>query len=392
MNQLLGLIGFLLISVAIITLFLKSEEVEPYLLLKLIGYTILGGFTFEWNDWKLPLGFLIFLLVSRNIRINANVKKRAAYVGLLVYLLSILLPFVQTTIFEWPREVELQNTNFYNGSLVEEWGNVHNEFSDLEHGVKIKHFKLMMNDEGDLQDLQMDVEENGHPQNVHYRIRLSEDDKKLIVKRQKVERVQYYPNGEPPYMEASFFLAQLDLIKKPMLDHKGVESYTLRSDGQRMGFGITDGVNYRIDTAGKQKLEKSELPVNALIVDVCGSNCSVYEHFLFDVRSRYGVSEPAVLDVASKDSPEVRQWFKEHTGDAIGYEENGEYVLITDGKKEKVTNAEYDLALKETPLIDYQQNENMWQVTVKNPYGKAPHEMRFTLDGQEREVMEVHFE
>ncbi|KMM39233.1 hypothetical protein [Guptibacillus hwajinpoensis] len=392
MYQLIPLLGLLLILVALITLFLKSDELEPYLLVKLIGYTILGGFTFEWNDWKLPLGFLIFLLFSRNIRINANVKKRAAYIGLLVYLLSTLIPFVETTIFEWPREIELQNTNFYNGSLVEEWENVHNEFSDLEHGVKIKHFKLMMNDEGDLQDIQMDMEENGHPQNIHYRIRLSENDKKLIVKRQKVERVQYYQNGEPPYMQASFFLAQLDLIKKPMLNHKGINSYTLRSDGQRIGFGITDGVNYRIDTAGKHKLEKSELPVNAIIVDVCGSNCSVYEHFLFDVRSSNGVSKSAVLDVASKDSPEVRQWFKEHTGDAIGYEENGEHVLITDGKKKKVTDEEYNRALKETPLIDYQQNENMWQVTVKNPYGEAPHVMRFTLEDQEREVMEVLFE
>lgn len=391
MNQLLGLIGFLLISVAIITLFLKSEEVEPYLLLKLIGYTILGGFTFEWYDWKLPLGFLIFLLVFRNIRSNAKVKKRAAYVGLLVYLLSILVPFVETTIFEWPRVIELQNTNFYNGSLVEEWENVHNETSDFKQGVKIKHFKLIMNDEGDLQDLQMDMEENGQPQNVHYRIRLSEDDKKLIVKRQKIERVQYNQNGEPPYTRAGFFLAQIDLIKKPMLDHKGIESYTLRSDGQRMEFGITDGMNYRIDTAGKNKLEKNELLVDALLVDVCGSNCSVYEHFLFDVRSREGVNEAEVLDVASKDSPEVRQWFKEHTGDAIGYEENGEYVLITDGKKEKVTDEVYDRALKITPIIDYQQNENMWDVTVKNPYGGAPHVMWFALDGKEREVVEVHF-
>ncbi|MBN8208942.1 hypothetical protein JI666_09310 [Bacillus sp. NTK071] len=352
MNNLLGLGFYTLITVTIITLYLKSEESEPYLLLKLIGYAILGGFTFELGDWKLPLGFLVFLLFFRNIKINSKVKKRAAYLGVVIYLLSLLIPFIQSTIFEWPREIELKNTNFYSGSLVEEWENVHNELNDIEQGGKITHFKMIMNDKGKMTDLQMDVVENAFSEEIHYRIRLSEDDEKLIVNRRKEERVQYYQSVEPPYTEAVFFLAQIDLIKKPMLEHKGVESYTLRSDGRRSGFGISNGMNYRIDTAGKHKLEKSELPVEAIVVDVCSPKCSVYEHFLFDVFNN-NVTESTILDVALKDSPEIEQWFKDHTGDNIGYEENGGYVLIKDGKKEMVTDEEYDRALKETPNIDY---------------------------------------
>ncbi|TKD72230.1 hypothetical protein [Pseudalkalibacillus hwajinpoensis] len=392
MNNFIGLGFYTLITVTIITLYRKSEESEPYLLLKLIGYAILGGFTFDLGDWKLPLGFLVFLLFFRNIKINAKVKKRAAYLGLVIYLLSLIIPFIQTTIFEWPREIELQNTNFYSGSLVEEWENVHNELSDFEQGVRITHFKMMMNEKGKMTDLQMDMKENAFSEEIHYRIRLSEDDEKLIVKRRKVERVRD-PYVEPPYTEAGFFLAQIDLIKKSMLDHQGVDSYTLRSDGQRSGFGITDGVNYRIDTAGKHTLEKSELPVEAIVVDVCSPKCSVYEHFLFDIINREDeVTESTFLDIARKDSPEVEQWFKNHTGDKIGYEEDGGYVLIKDGEKEKVTDEEFDRALKETPIIDYQQDGVMWKVTVENPYGDAPHVMRFTLDGKAREVLEIHFD
>lgn len=34
----------------------------------------------------------------------------------------------------------------------------------------------------------------------------------------------------------------------------------------------------------------------------------------------------------------------------------------------------------------------MWEVTMKKPYGDAPHVMRFTLDGKAREVLEIHFD
>ena len=327
MTNYIGLFLFFLILIATILIYRRSDDFEPYLFLKLIGYTILGGFTFHWNDWRLPLGFLVFLLFFRNSKVNAKAKKRAAYVGLVVFLLQFIIPFIETTIYEWPRKVELQNTNFYNGSMVEEWKNIHNELGGMSNGMEVTDFKMVLTDKGEMEDLRIDMEEYTYPQTTFYRITLAENDEELIVKRKKVEREPNL-NEETTYTEASFFLAQLDLIKKPMLNHEGAAFNTLRSSGQRTGYGVKEGVNYQIDTAGKEKVPDAELPIEAIVVDVCDPGCEEYEHFLFDVLGREpNITDATVLDVAQQDSIEIERWLKEHSGDNIGYEENGEYLL-----------------------------------------------------------------
>ena len=62
-----------------------------------------------------------------------------------------------------------------------------------------------------------------------------------------------------------------------------------------------------------------------------------------------------------------------------------------DGEEKNVTEEEYEQALKETPVTKIQENENMWEVTVENPYGEAPHVMEFKLNGETREVEWVRF-
>ncbi|CAM3796445.1 hypothetical protein [Marinicrinis lubricantis] len=71
--------------IALMLLYRKRTEQENGLGLKLVGYTLLGGFTFAFNDFKLPLGFFIYLVFFQYTSSNRRIKHLAALLGLALY-------------------------------------------------------------------------------------------------------------------------------------------------------------------------------------------------------------------------------------------------------------------------------------------------------------------
>jgi hypothetical protein len=393
----------LVLSIAVvIVLYRKSDEEEPYLLAKLIGYTILGTAMFNLNGFPIPVGFIIFILFFRNIRANVWSKNRAAYTGFTVFLLSVILSFAVQEWYEWPRKVTLQETNFYEGSLLDEWTNIKKELDvENDYGVKLTRFSVVIDKEGEYESLDISIVDEDHPETVFYRIRLSEDGDSVNVKRTKSNAEEW---GPTPYTEADFVFSQLDLITKPMLNDESMNYYELNSDGQRMGYAVKGVENYRIDTAGKKELKDSELPVDGIAVDVCSTEggidehgmifeCGKVEHYLFDVlKNKPELNTGSVLETAENISPQVAGWLTEHLGDNIGSERDGEFILKIDGKEKRVTEQEYMKALKQTPFVEViEEGQDKWKVKVENPYGNAPHTMKFELTREGPEVFNLHF-
>ncbi|OIU70233.1 hypothetical protein [Rossellomorea aquimaris] len=387
---------------AVFILYRKSDEEVPYLLAKLIGYTILGTAMFNLNGIRIPAGFIIFLLFFRKIPVNAWSKRRAAYTGFAVFLLSVILSFSVKEWYEWPRKVALKETNFYDGSLLEEWNNIKEKLDvESDYGVKLTDIRMVIDKAGNYESLDLSIVEDGPPETVYYRIRLSEDGETVDVKRTKRDAEDW---GQTPYSEADFVFSQLDLITKPMLNHDSVNYYELNSDGQRMGYAVKDQKNYRVDTAGKKELKDSELPVDGIAVGVCGTEggidehgmileCDNFEHYLFDVlKNKPELNTSSVLETAESISPQVAGWLSEHIGDNIGSEKNGEFILKIDGKEKRVSEQEYIKALKETPYVEViEQGQDNWKVKVENPYGNPPHTMEFELTREGPEVVDLHF-
>jgi hypothetical protein len=396
---------FLLLAFSIavlIVLYRKSDKEEPYIVVKLIGYIILGTAMLNLNGVKIPVGFIIFLLFFRKIPVNAWSKKRAAYAGFAVFLLSVILSFAMTEWYERPRNVTLVETNFYKGSLLEEWKHIKKELDvENEYGVKLIRFGAVIDKEGDYENIDISIVDESYPENVFYRIRLSEDGDSVNLKKTKSDAGGWGPTS---YTEADFVFSQLDLITKPMLNDESMNYYELNSDGQRMGYAVKGGNNYRVDTAGKKELKDSELPVNGIAVDICSTEggidehgmifeCGKVEHYLFDVlENKPELNAGNVLETAGNISPQVAGWLTEHLGDYIGSEKDGEFVLKIDGKEKKVSEQEYTKALKETPFVEViEQGQDNWKVKVENPYGNAPHTMEFELTREGPEVVDLHF-
>ncbi|WP_456278489.1 hypothetical protein [Bacillus sp. AK128] len=402
MSDIILIVLLILSIIAWVILYRKADEPEPYLFLKLFGYSFLGATMINLNGLKLPLGFVVFLLFFRNISVNGMIKKQAAYIGFVVFLISLIVPFIEEKLYEIPRKIDIQDTNFYSGSLVEELNKVKEEFMMEGYGLQMTDFRTVFTNDGQYKTLEMSLLEDAYPIQNHYTIHLKEDGKTLIVKRRKTE----YQHWEGmSYTEADFLLANIDLITKPMLSHKEMKYYGLRTDGGRRDYAIRDQEKYKIHTGGKEKIENNKLPVDGYLVEVCGTSeeieqghsmfeCDINEHYLLDMLEReVEINESTILSVARNISSEIDQWLTEHMGDYIAFEMNGEYVLKQDGVEKKVTEQEYTQALKETPItnIRFDKQKEFWEVKVENQYGNQPHTMEFAIDGVTREVVSLEF-
>lgn len=402
MNNTTQLIMFILTGIFILILYRKSKEKEPLLLLKLFGFTILGAFMLDINELKLPLGFAVFLLFFRKSKVNTRTKNSAAYIGLVIFMLGVFIPQIENVIFERTHSVELLDTNFYSGSLVEEMKHLKDQLNMDDNSIEIHDLDLTINQDGTYENLRIQLEEQNYEDIINYNIDLSHDRKSLEVKRFKVKSEEYV--NDNTFTDAELVLGNLDLITNSMLDFEGDEYTQLRTDGQRVIYEGRENRNFQINTAGKNKVENSQLPVRAILVDVCHSSelnelrnplkCEYKERFLLDMLPHeLELTDSTVLDVARQVSSEIDEWLVKHTGDSIGYEKNGKFVLIKDGKKEKVQELEYIMSLKETPrtIITHNEQNNIWDVTIENPYGNAPHKCEFMLNGETREVHELKF-
>ncbi|TXC85967.1 hypothetical protein FS935_18090 [Metabacillus litoralis] len=403
MNNTVQLIIFISTIVLILVFYRKSKEEESLLLLKLFGFTFLGAFMLDLNGLKLPLGFAVFLLFFRQPKVNAKTKNLAAYVGLVIFMLGIFIPRIENMIYERTLHVDLLDTNFYSGSLEEEIENLSDQLNMNDNSIELSELDLTIVEDGTYERFKIELVEQNYEGTVnYYNIDLSNDRRRLEVKRQKVKEDEYQNNYM--YTDAKLVLGNLDIVTDSMLDFEGYKYIQLITDGRRVNYNDKGNENFQINTAGKNKIDNNQLPVQAIVVDLCKGNkideyhslydCKHDERFLLDMlKHEVELTESSVIDAARHKSPEIDDWLMKHIGDFIGFEENGEFILIKDGVEEKVQESEYMMTLKETPLTTITQNEhdNLWEVTVENPYGDAPHIMEFTLEGETREILELKF-
>lgn len=112
----LGFLIFLSIKVA--------EDSEQQLFIKLIGYYILGSFSFKIGIFPLPVGFLAFSLGFFPPAINQKAKRWAVYYGLVGLFLGAVIPAANHYNTYRMREVTALADNFYQMSLSAEWEEV----------------------------------------------------------------------------------------------------------------------------------------------------------------------------------------------------------------------------------------------------------------------------
>ncbi|CAM3475417.1 hypothetical protein BRIN106911_15200 [Brevibacillus invocatus] len=110
----------------------NREEIESNLGFKIVGYYLLGAFTFRINELALPLGFMIFLLFFRPTR-NVPLKQFSAMLGLIMYFAQLIIPAVDEYWFERPHEVAGMSNHASQLRFSDDWGNIRSEMNIEPH-------------------------------------------------------------------------------------------------------------------------------------------------------------------------------------------------------------------------------------------------------------------
>ncbi|MBY6037845.1 hypothetical protein KUV80_14325 [Fictibacillus nanhaiensis] len=126
----------------------KADREETYIGWKIIGYYLLGTFTFRMDSWVLPAGFVIFLLFFRpRLYVNRQVKKWAAIAGVLSFLSGILITQFEEAYHEKSIVFHASSTNVFHMKLNEEYEMVKSAI-EAEGELVISNFDLQFTKSG----------------------------------------------------------------------------------------------------------------------------------------------------------------------------------------------------------------------------------------------------
>ena len=140
------------ILIAFIFIYKKYKtDNEEFLLLKLIGYYLLGSFRFTFNSISLPAGFIVYLAFFRP-QINKPMKKAIVSLGLLVFICGALNPFITKSYFERQRVVNASSSNIF----TIDFNRYHNAIKKklgINEYTKIEDFHVRFENSGSIKKL-----------------------------------------------------------------------------------------------------------------------------------------------------------------------------------------------------------------------------------------------
>lgn len=288
---LLPIVFTVLVIGSLVMLYRKRTDPENGLGWKLVGHMLLGGFTFTINSMRLPLGFAAYLLFFRRPRPNLAVKHKAALLGLLMFALQLVVPWIENKMTP-----ELRNTTMRNIS-VEELGvdgvwKMIAARSPVNHNARIESFETVLAGNGQIKQLKFEfVEPDSAPDRfLHTSATYRAEDQSVEVKRYKTDGWVQFPRQ----MMAEHFIERIQTLKLMDLkptggDHQYVK-LELFLDSMQGSYAMKGENNFGIDEKGVYPISNDQLPVTATLLQVCApqsldptSACDDLAHYFFDI-------------------------------------------------------------------------------------------------------------
>jgi hypothetical protein len=218
-------LAMILAIIYLVRLRWSAESPEPGLLWKMLGFAFLGAFTFTFNGFPLPLGFIVYLLLFRRPdRTNHTVKHRAAQVGLLLFCISAIITWMPDQLTRY-RTVEfpVSGTSIETLDLLEDWKmvNYHND------KLRLDRFELEYEKDGTIRGLRVELFNEKaipnvtiqlHPEKNVYSMRMP-----VIYPKNKAAEESYLSalreDYRMEYIEAPLFMQQIrQLLRSELLN------------------------------------------------------------------------------------------------------------------------------------------------------------------------------
>lgn len=259
-------INIVITIVGLIFIYRKREVEEANLGWKVFGYSFLGAFTFRLNNFPLPIGFFIYLLIFHP-KINRITKRKAAYLGLIIFILGAMYPFVENYLIERPREIVVASSNVYTLNFSEDWKKIQKKLNIVED-ARLNYFNILFKPDGKIESLDYELVGIESGASIIYSIELNPDTKQYRILRHK--RVENAPVYQQSVSVTHLFEVLNQVGVKNMMPKTIYDQYLIHAEGRIYKERMTDQMVYLIEDGGKvKKVTYEELPsgLSTLIVE-----------------------------------------------------------------------------------------------------------------------------
>ncbi|MCU6707315.1 hypothetical protein M6D81_01220 [Paenibacillus sp. J5C_2022] len=284
--------GFLIILLIVVltVIYHKHKEPEKGLAWKLVGYLLLGGFTFSLNGIHLPLGFVAYLLFFRDAKSNSDMKLKAAMLGLLLYAVQLIPQTAVGALDFTPKNMVIRDVS------LEQLG--HHEL------MKMLAARVPISDQANMESFETDVTHDGEVKSLMFQLVDRDERGRYILYHAEYNAVQesialsrsssdtwvQYPRQ---IRADDFFhtLERLQLMKlTPATDDYKLVKIAM-PEGEPWNYAIKDTPTFGVDDEGIYEIKTDQFPVQGMFMYACvitktsatTSQCMDKVNYLFNI-------------------------------------------------------------------------------------------------------------
>ncbi len=268
--------------IGLIWIFRKREEDERHLGWKLVGYYLLGTFSFQQETYAIPIGYMIFWFLKP--KCNKKVKTYAATFGFIMFLLFIGIQYVQHLSFEHSVTLETKENTFEDWSFTSLYDAFENKMP-IEENIKVNYYGIEWAENGHFNRMTfefLDIHEN-----VRYVMEYEGENEVTMWS----ERIGVGTVHSSTKLSTKAFMSFLDSIDFNDF-HTEEEYYVLYGDGT-ISTQLTNDIDlYRIERGGMTEVEREVIPEQVHLMTLCpkpnedAEHCRQRKHYIFETIER----------------------------------------------------------------------------------------------------------
>ena len=259
--QYVGIVIMIVVIIGLVKIHKCKEEDEEYLVLKMIGFYILGSFSFNFNITEfmyifVPIGFFVYyIFMEHKERKNKVLKNKCAKWGLIVLTISFVSNNLNGIMnhFEY-RDININSTgNIKDLSL--EWKTIKSK-CNIDDNVPLDGARIVYNKDGKIEDLTYFLID--YNKNKSYQVNFENENYHIVVN--KYDGYDYNFNSHYG-TKTENFLKVVDHISDShkMMDYNEI-NYEKELEGSNEGYDLYS-VNIKNNKYKKIKEKDLQGPV-----------------------------------------------------------------------------------------------------------------------------------
>lgn len=259
--QYVGIVIMIVAIIGLVKIHKCKEEDEEYLVLKMIGFYLLGSFSFNFNITEfmyifVPIGFLVYyLFMEHKERKNKVLKNKCAKWGLIILIISFVSNNLNGIMnhFEY-RDININSTgNIKDLSL--EWKTIKSK-CNIDDNVPLDGARIIYNKDGKIEDLTYFLID--YNKNKSYQVNFENENYRIVVN--KYDGYDYNFNSHYDTKTENFLkvVTQISDSHK-MMDYNEI-NYEKELEGSNEGYDLYS-VNIKNNKYKKIKEKDLQGPV-----------------------------------------------------------------------------------------------------------------------------------